>query len=99
MNILLKLQKWANYNKFISAINIYGSQITHKKETEEVILYFNPPFSKNEDIIRQRVLEVCKVGLKNSSLNKIFNKITIKLSYSCLPNMKVLFMLTTSKFK
>ena len=54
------------------------------------MLYSNPPFSKNVKIkLGKEFLKLVKVYfLKNNTLNKIFNKNTIKLSYSCLPNMK-----------
>ena len=61
----------------------------HKNRGRKM-LYSNPPFSKNVKIkLGKEFLKLVKVYfLKNNTLNKIFNKNTIKLSYSCLPNMK-----------
>ena len=53
------------------------------------ITWFNPPFSKNvaTNIGRRFRSLVNKHFLRGSSLYKIFNPNTLKISYSCMPNM------------
>ena len=53
------------------------------------IIWFNPPYSKNVSTnIGQRFLRlISKHFPKASKLHKIFNKNTVKVSYSCMPNM------------
>lgn len=54
------------------------------------IIWYNPPYSKNikTNIGRQFINLVKKCFPKNHKLNKIFNTNTIKISYSCMPNIK-----------
>lgn len=53
------------------------------------ILWFNPPFSKNvrTNVGRRFLQLVCKHFPKSSRLSKIFNRNTLKVSYSCMPNV------------
>ena len=60
-----------------------------KRDRKRTITWFNPPFSKN---VKTKVgHEFLKLIDKNfpagSRLHKIFNRNTIKVSYSCMPNM------------
>ena len=60
-----------------------------RKNRRRNITWFNPPFSRNVASNigwRFRAL-VNKHFPKGSKLNKIFNRNTLKLSYSCMPNM------------
>ena len=60
-----------------------------RKNRRRNITWFNPPFSRNVATNigwRFRAL-VNKHFPKGSKLNKIFNRNTLKLSYSCMPNM------------
>ena len=54
------------------------------------IIWFNPPFSENvETNIGKIFLKLIKKHFPpGSKLSKIFNKNTLKLSYSCMPNTK-----------
>ena len=68
-------------------------RVTTKRRSEKNrrrnITWFNPPFSRNVATIigwRFHAL-VNKHFPKGSKLNKIFNRNTLKLSYSCMPNM------------
>ena len=53
------------------------------------ITWFNPPFSKNvaTNVGRAFLRLISKHFPKSSTLAKIFNKNTVKVSYSCMPNM------------
>ena len=53
------------------------------------ITWFNPPFSKNISTnVGRKVLNIAKECFKDGHpLKKIFNKNTLKVSYSCMPNL------------
>ena len=61
-----------------------------KRRRTRKIIFFNPPFcnSVRTKIGKQFFNLVNMHFSRGSKLAKIFNKNTIKLSYSCLPNMK-----------
>ena len=54
------------------------------------IIWFNPPFSKNvKTNVAQRFLKLLdKHFPRSSKLHKIFNRNSVKVSYSCMPNVK-----------
>ena len=60
-----------------------------KRPRRRTITWFNPPFSKNvKTNIAQKFLRlVDKHFPKNNKLHQIFNRNTIKVSYSCMPNV------------
>ena len=66
--------------------NISGGRKNRKRK----IIYFNPPFSMN---VKSKIGEeflglISKHFPKNNPLSNIINKNTVKLSYSCMPNLK-----------
>ena len=66
------------------------SQQKEKSNTRKRrITWFNPPFNANlkTNIGREFLSLISKCFPKDNKLNKICNKNTLKLSYSCLPNM------------
>ena len=60
-----------------------------KKKRKRKIIWFNPPFSKSvESNIGKTFLSLIKRHFpKTNKLKKIFNKNTVKISYSCMSNM------------
>ena len=60
------------------------------KARKRKIIWYNPPWDSNvrTNLGRKFLLIVDKCFPKNHPLNKIFNRHTLKLSYSCMPNMK-----------
>lgn len=60
-----------------------------RRNRKRKILWYNPPYSANvQTNIGNRFLKIIDQCFKpNHPLRKILNKNTIKLSYSCLPNM------------
>ena len=62
---------------------------TRNKNRKRKIIWFNPPFSKNvsTDIGKQFLKLIEKHFPPHHRLHKIFNKNTIKISYSCTKNM------------
>ena len=61
-----------------------------KNRPRNDILWYNPPFSKNVSTnIGQRFLSLIdRCFHKDHSLRKIFNRNKVKISYSCMPNIK-----------
>ena len=59
------------------------------KNRQRNIIWFNPPYSMNvaTNIGRTFLKLVDKHFPKKSKLNRIFNRNTLKISYSCLPNV------------
>ena len=61
-----------------------------KKKRQRNIIWYNPPYSSNVSTnIGHRFIKLVKEHFpKHHVLNKIFNKNTIKVSYSCMNNIK-----------
>ncbi|KAL9988996.1 hypothetical protein ACROYT_G003499 [Oculina patagonica] len=62
----------------------------NRRKRTRNITWFNPPFDSNvkTNLGRKFLQIVDKCFPKNHPLHKIFNRHTLKLSYSCMPNMK-----------
>ena len=90
----------ANYYNNILSSSGYKEKIKFNQKTQTSnnknnnrrrnIIWYNPPYSKNVKTnvgsIFLRLLR--KHFPKNHRYNKIFNKNNVKISYSCMPNMK-----------
>ena len=63
-----------------------------KKSRHRNILWFNPPYSESvQTNVGQKFLKLVDMHFpKGHILHKVFNRITIKVSYSCMGNMKSL---------
>ena len=61
-----------------------------KRKRQRNMLWFNPPYSKTvKTIIGKFFLELIKKHFpKEHKFHKTFNRNTLKLSYSCMPNIK-----------
>ena len=79
--------KSANY-KF--GLTYQNTSNKHKKQRKLKVVYFNPPFSLTEATkIRKEFLKLINHHFdKIHTYYKIFNRNTIKLSYSCMENFK-----------
>ena len=64
--------------------------IITKRKRQRNILWFNPPYSKTvKTKIGRFFLQLIKKHFpKEHKFHKIFNRNTLKLSYSCIPNIK-----------
>jgi hypothetical protein len=62
------------------------------RNRQRQITWFNPPFSSNVSTnIGSSFLKLIEKSFpRNNPLRKIFNKNTLKLSYSCMPNIKAI---------
>ena len=67
-----------------------NENVEKEKKRKRKIIWYNPPFSLGvKTNIGKIFFKILKKHFpKNSQLSKIFNKNTIKLSYSCTKNMK-----------
>ena len=70
-----------------------------RKNRKRNIIWFNPPFNNNivTNIGRQFLNLIKKHFPRNHRFNKIFNKNNIKVSYSCMPNMKSIINMHNKK--
>ena len=84
--------KISGYNDRLKYDEIWMKRSPHqrkKRSRERKITWFNPPFSRNvKTNVAQKFLKlVDKHFPQNSKLSKIFNRNTLKVSYSCMPNV------------
>ena len=61
-----------------------------KRKRKRNVLWFNPPYDRQvKTNVGKRFIAIVKESFdEDNPLKKIFNKNTVKLSYSCLPNIK-----------
>ena len=66
------------------------AQQTRKRKRKRNVTWYNPPWNSNlkTNLGRKLLCIVDKCFPKIHPLHKIFNRHTLKLSYSCMPNMK-----------
>ena len=62
---------------------------SRKRQRKRKVIWFNPPFSKSvaTNVAKRFICLVDKHFKKPSKLSKIFNRNTLKVSYSCMPNV------------
>ena len=70
-------------------IQYSGNQGTRKRQRKRNITWFNPPFSKSvsTDVARRFLRLLDRHFPKKSELHKLFNRSTVKVSYSTMPSM------------
>ena len=68
---------------------IYQKDIKQKRNCSRNIIWFNPPFNKNVSTsVAKRFLNLLDQHFpKSNKLHEIFNRNTVKVSYSCTQNM------------
>lgn len=78
------------YNHKLTFTKSSNTAAAPDKVRKRKIIWFNPPFSKNVSTNLGRLFLnlVNKHFHKEHRYSKIFNKNTLKLSYSCMPNVK-----------
>ena len=82
--------KRSRFNMKLSYSERHKATPTQSKTTRKRNFWFNPPYSKNvKTNVAQKFLRLIdKHFPKSSKLHKIFNRNSIKVSYSCMPNVK-----------
>ena len=80
----------SGYNEPISYTGTPLPKTKKKRTRTRSVIWFNPPFSANvlTDVGRKFFNLLGKHFPKEHDLHKIINRNTVKLSYSCMPNMK-----------
>ena len=73
----------------------YNSQPKRKRNHQRKVIWYNPPWNANvKTNLGRKFLNIIDRCFPNGHpLHKIFNKHTLKLSYSCMPNMKSIISL------
>ena len=63
---------------------------TQRRQRKRNIIWFNPPFSKSvvTKIVKAFLRLIDKHFLPHHKLHKLFNRNSVKISYSCMPNVK-----------
>ena len=65
------------------------SSVKKKRRRTRNIIWFNPPYNGNvKTNLGSKFLALINKHFGNTELKKYFNRSTIKLSYSCMPNME-----------
>lgn len=84
------LNRGRYYVKMQYSVDHTNNHTSSNKKGQRNVIWFNPPYSKN---VRTNVARIF-LGLidkhfpKSSKLNKIFNRNSVKVSYSCMGNIK-----------
>ena len=78
-----------SYTPSVQLTETEQQEKTQKKKRKRKVIWFNLPFSKNvKTNVGKIVLKLVKKHFpKEHMFHKIFNKNTIKVSYSCMPNI------------
>ena len=86
IGIILKIRILLNNNN----INSIDNNPMTSKQRKRNIIWFNPPSSKNEarKIGRYFLKLIYKDFPRDHQFHKSFNRNNLKLSYSCMPNIK-----------
>jgi len=79
----------SNKETFDRAAPYIDKANNRKRSRKRQIIWFNPPFSMNvkTNVAKRFLTIVDRCFPRNHKFRKIFNKNTLKVSYSCLPNM------------
>ena len=80
----------ASKSEFKEKITYEEKNLSNQKKRKRKIIWFNPPYSISvqTNVARKFLFLIKKHFTKNHPLSKIFNKNSINVSYSCLPNME-----------
>ena len=75
---------------FFFKLNFKPPEERKKRTRNRNVVWFNPPYSRNvaTNIGRKFLRIIDESFPPTHALRKIFNRNTVKLSYSCMPNMK-----------
>ena len=78
----------------------YNPQPKRNRNRQRKIVWYNPPWNANvKTNLGKKFLNIIDRCFPNGHpLHKIFNKHTLKLSYSCMPNMKRSSRHTTKQY-
>ena len=85
--------KQSNFNEYLThkpPTENDHQNTTQRRNRQRNVIWFNPPYSKNvKTNVAQRFLQLIdKHFPRTNKLHKIFNRHTVRVSYSCLSNMQ-----------
>ena len=88
-NSALKASGYSESITFLENRKQAPTDIRRSKKRSRNVIWYNPPFSKNvKTPIGKKFLKLLdKHFPRGSRLHKIFNRSTVKISYSCMPNV------------
>ena len=82
----------SGYNHLLTFSSHISTHTSHprRRHRKRDIIWYNPPFSKNvsTNIGRTFLMLLDTEFTVEHVLHKIFNRNTVKISYSCMPNLK-----------
>ena len=85
-------QEALNESGYKYKLNYNPTENQTKRNRDRKITWFNPPFDLTvKTNVGKKFLAILKSSFTATNpLHKIFNKNTVKLSYSCMPNLKTI---------
>ena len=80
----------SGYNHTLSFSSQSARPSSSRKNRPRNVIWYNPPFSRNvaTNVGRSFFKILDEEFPKNHILHKIFNRSTVKISYSCMPNLR-----------
>ena len=83
--------KSAGYKENIVYKENRNLNLPKRKPRSKNVIWFNPPFSESvKTNVGAKFLALVEKHFKNTELSKYFNRSTVKISYSCLPNISAI---------
>ena len=83
--------KLAGYKENLVYKEHRSSNLPKRKSRSKNVTWFNPPFSESvKTNVGVKFLALVEKHFKNTELRKYFNRSTVKISYSCLPNLSAI---------
>ena len=94
--IYQKALKNSGYNHQLTYQKSINNKNKDTKRRKRKIIWFNPPYSKNVStkVGNQFLKLINKHFPWHHKFYKLFNKNNVKVSYSCMPNMKNIIRIT-----
>lgn len=88
-NDALKASGYSENIQFLESRKEKASTARKRRQRSRKVIWFNPPYSRNvKTCVGKKFLKlVNKHFPKGSNLSKIFNRSTLKVSYSCMANV------------
>ena len=67
------------------------NEISKKSKRTRKVVWFNPPFSDTVSTnVAEKFLKLIDKHFKHTNLHRLFNRSSVKVSYSCLPNIQTI---------
>ena len=87
----LKEAGFSEKMKYLETPNSNKTPDKKRTKRSRKVIWFNPPFSQTvKTNVGKRFLALVDKHFKETSLGKYFNRSTVKVSYSCMPNIDII---------